>query len=196
MYWLCQEGMIWIWIVHKIVQLGGLICVCEQNICLKWVLALKHESNYGVYFNVIFILFSRIWSHFTRLNVMNTKRLRRVRTRLSVSISSGLIVQHGEVDQTTSATPLGASDFKSIPFRVCNAAWKFDACISHSQFISVGYYLTLPLSQLVAEAFIILHKLTTWSVHTGVLSGLCTGRSQEPNVWRQRIIDVNAALNR
>lgn len=72
------------------------------------------------------------------------------------SINSDPIMQHSEVDQTKSTTPFGLSDFKSIPFRVCNAPYKLDACTSHSQIISVGYYLTLPLSQVVGEAFIML----------------------------------------
>lgn len=67
-------------------------------------------------------------------------------------------MQLSEVDQTKSTTPLRFSDFKSIPFRVCNASYKLDACISHSRFILVGYYLTLPLSQLVREAFIMLMR--------------------------------------
>lgn len=73
-------------------------------------------------------------------------------------------MQHNEVDQTKSTTPFAFSDFKSIPFRVCNAPSKSDACRSHSQFIMLDYYLTLLLSQPVGEAFIILgeHLICTY----------------------------------
>lgn len=66
------------------------------------------------------------------------------------------VMQHGEAEETKSATPVCLSDFKSIPFRVCNTPYKLGACLSHSQIMWVGYYLTLPLSQLVGEAFIVL----------------------------------------
>lgn len=67
--------------------------------------------------------------------------------------------KHGEVDQTESTTPLGLSDFKSIPFRVCNAPYTLAACTSHSQFISLGYYLTFPLSQVLSSHTPDLHTL-------------------------------------
>lgn len=73
MYWLCQEGMIWIWIVHKIVQL------LRPHLCVNKIFASNEywlwsrSQMMGVYCNAIFILFSRIWSHSVCLNIVNKK---------------------------------------------------------------------------------------------------------------------------
>lgn len=159
MYWLCQEGMIWIWIVHKIVQL------LRPHLCVNKIFASNEywlwsrSQMMGVYCNAIFILFSRIWSHSVCLNIMDKKNKKsRPNTGIYMilSINREPIMKHSEVDQTKSTTPFSLSDFKSIPFRVCNAPYKLGGCTSHSWIISVGYYLTLPLSQLVRESFIVL----------------------------------------
>lgn len=164
MYRLCQEGTICIWIVHKktCCYEGSFVYVNQifdfNENCL-W--SLGQMTRLG--FNTIFALFSRSRSRFARSNVTSRNWTRRKRRDIIRSINRCPTMQSGEVKQTRSTTnppplPPRVADFKRIPFGVCNAPCNLDALTSHSQVISVGYYLTLPLSQLVGEAFITLVK--------------------------------------
>lgn len=105
MYRLCQEGTIWIWIVHKktCCYEGSFVYVNQifdfNENCL-W--SLGQMTRLG--FNTIFALFSRSRSRFARSNVTSRNWTRRKRRDIIRSINRCPTMQSGEVKQTRSTT--------------------------------------------------------------------------------------------
>lgn len=124
------------------------------------------------------------------LNVMNRKVSDR-RNNVILSTNSGPITQHMRRTRQSrvATTPFIFQDFKSIPFRVCNATVRARRlCKSSWNHLGGGCYLTLPLSQLVGGAFITLLSRTP-DLHLHTLELLSSQTDSTGANFAQTIID-------